>query len=436
MAINSFSGLQLALRGLTAQQRGLDVTSHNIANADRVGYTRQEAVMSAAPSLLLESGAINGGAGAWLGQGVEVDEYRRIRDQFLDLQTRAQMMSAGQHETTARALGQAEDILAEPGPDGLGAFFSKFWDSWSTLSSNPESAAARAAVVGSAQHLVEGMAQLDAQLGRLQAIAGQEYAAISAAGGPIQRSAEELARLDVAITQQVSAGRIPNDLLDRRDEILDELSAFGQVSVTELGGGSISVQFGDAATPLVSGTTVTWPQALTSPGGRLGGLLNIASATGPIGARRADLDAVAAQLASSVNAIHGSPPFFTGTTAATLAVGVTSATLTPGSGPAAGANDIAIAVAGLRGGAVDNGYGNLVSALGTSAANARRNEATAVALRDAALDRRSEVSGVSMDEEMTNMLRFQRAYQASARAMTAMDETLETLINRTGRVGL
>lgn len=439
MAINSFSGLQLALRGLTAQQRGLDVTGHNIANADRVGYTRQEAVMSSAPSLLLKSGALNGGAGAWLGQGVEVDEYRRIRDQFLDLQTRAQMMSAGQHEATARALGQAQDVLAEPGPDGLGALFSKFWDSWSTLSSNPESTAARAAVVGTAQQLVEGMAQLDAQLGRLQAIAGQEYAAITAAGGPIQRSAEELSRLDAAITQQVSAGRIPNDLLDRRDEILDELSAFGQVSVTDLGGGSISVQFGDAAAPLVNGTTVTWPQALTNPGGKLGGLLTIASATGPIGARRADLDAVAAQLASSVNAIHGGaggPNFFTGTTAATLAVGVTSATVTPGTGPAAGANDIAIAIAGLRGGAVDNAYGNLVSALGTSAANARRNEATAVALRDAALDRRSEVSGVSMDEEMTNMLRFQRAYQASARAMTAMDETLETLINRTGRVGL
>jgi len=436
MAISSFSGLQLALRGLTAQQRGLDVTGHNIANADRVGYTRQQAVLSAAPSLRLGAGALNGGAGAWLGQGVEVDEYRRVRDQFLDLQTRAQMMSAGQHETTARALGQAEDILAEPSDRGLGALFSKFWDSWSTLSSNPESAAARAAVVGSAQQLADGMAQLDAQLGKLQTIAGQEYAAMTAGGGPIQRSADELARLDAAITQQVSVGRIPNDLLDRRDEILDELSAYGQVSVTELGNGSISVQFGDAASPLVNGSTVTWPQALTSPGGKLGGLLDIASATGPIGARRTDLDAVAAQLASSVNAIHGAPPFFTGTTAATLAVNVTAATITPGSGPAAGANDIAIAIAGLRGGAVDSGYGNLVSALGNGAASARRLEATAVALREAAVERRTEVSGVSMDEEMTNMLSFQRAYQASARAMTAMDETLDTLINRTGRVGL
>jgi flagellar hook-associated protein 1 FlgK len=436
MGISSFSGLQLALRGLTAQQRGLDVTGHNIANADRVGYTRQEAVMSSAQPLMIAAGAVNGGAGAWLGQGVEVDEYRRIRDQFLDLQTRAQMMTAGQHETTASALGQAEDVLAEPGPDGLSALFGKFWDSWSTLSSNPESTAARAAVVSGAQQLVAGMAELDAQLGQLQVYAGQEYAGITAAAGPIQRSADELAQLDVAITQQISAGRVPNDLLDRRDELLDELSAYGQVSVTDLGGGSISVQFGDAAAPLVNGSTVTWPQALTSPGGKLGGLLSIASATGPIGARRTDLNALASQLATAVNAVHGTPPFFTGATAATLAVNVTAATLTPGTGPAAGANDIAIAIAGLRSGAIDQAYGNIVSSLGNDAASSRRLAATAVVLRDAAIERRTEVTGVSMDEEMTNMVRFQRAYQASARAMTAFDESLDTLINRTGRVGL
>lgn len=436
MSISTFNGLNLTLRGLLAQQRGLDVTGHNIANADRAGYTRQEAVMASAPSLLLKSGAINGGAGAFLGQGVEVDEYRRIRAQFLDLQVRAQSMSAGYAETTARALGQAEDVLAEPGDGGLGALFSKFWDSWSTLSANPESAAARAAVVGHAQTLVAGIQNLDAQLGQIQTLASQEYADLTSATGPIQRSADELARLDAAITQQISAGRVPNDLLDRRDQLLDELSAFGQVSVTDLGGGSMRIHFGDAAAPLVDGSTVTWPQALTTPGGRLGGLLAIASPTGPIGARRADLDAVAAQLASSVNAIHGAPPFFSGSTAATIAVNATAATVTAGTGPAAGANDIALGIAALRGGAVDGGYGNLVRALGDDAAAARRNESVSVALRDLATERRTEVSGVSLDEEMSNMIRFQRAYQASSRAMTAMDETLETLINRTGRVGL
>ncbi len=434
--ISSFSGLNTALRGLMAQQRALDVTGHNIANADRVGYTRQEAVMSAAPSLLINAGAVAGGAGALLGQGVEVVEYRRIRDQFLDIQVRAQTMSAGQNETLAQALDTAQELLGEPGDTGLNASLSRFWDSWSQLASNPESASARAAVIGHAETLVAGLRTLDAQLGQLQTIAAQDYADRTAATGPIARAAAELAQLDAAITQQIGAGRTPNDLLDRRDEILDELSAQAQVSVTDLGGGSISVQFGDAAVPLVAGSTVTWPQALTAPGGELGGLLQIVSPTGPIGARRTDLDTLAAQLASGVNAVHGAPPFFTGATAATLAVGATAGTLTPGTGGAAGANDIALAVSALRGGTVDTGYANLVRDLGDAAAASRRLADTATTLRDGATARRQSVSGVSMDEEMTNMVRFQRAYQASARAMTAMDQNLELLINRTGRVGL
>lgn len=436
MPISTFNGLNLALRGLMAQQRGLDVTGNNIANADRAGYTRQEAVMSAAPGLLLPAGAVQGGAGAILGQGVEVDEYRRIRDQFIDLQVRAQQMAAGQHETTAEALQAAEQILGEPGDTGIGAMLARFWDSWSQLSANPESASARAALVGHAQTLVEGIRTLDQQLAGMQAIASQDYADKTSATGPVAVAAQELARLDAAIVQHTAAGRSPNDLLDRRDEILDELSTLAQVSVTELGGGSISVQFGDAAAPLVNGSTVTWPQALTAPGGTLGALLGLSSPTGPIGARRSDLDAMSAQLASAVNAIHTTPPFFTGATAATLAVNVTAATVTPGSTAAAGSNDIALQVAALRGGAIDSAYAGMVRALGDDSAAAQRLADTATRLRDGAIERRQSVSGVSMDEEMTNMVRFQRAYQASARAMTAMDENLEVLINRTGRVGL
>jgi len=436
MPVSSFSGLNVALRGLMAQQRGLDVTGHNIANAERAGYTRQELVTSAASPLLLKAGAINGGYGALLGQGVEVDEYRRIRDVFLDLQTRAQMMSAGQHETTAEAMGRAQDVFAEPGDSGLAAQFSRFWDSWSTLSNNPTSASAKAAVIGQAQNLVAGIQQLDASLSQIQSLATQEYTDLVSGTGPIQRIGSELGQLDTAIAQQISAGRAPNDMLDRRDELLDQLAEYGQVSVTDLGGGSISVQFGDAATPLTNGATVTWPQALTAPGGKLGALLTVASPTGPIGARRTDLDAVASQLITSVNAIHGAPPFFSGAGASSIAVNATAATMVVGTGGAAGANDVALAIAALRGGSADSSYASMVRALGDDVSTAQRNAATATTLRDAAVERRSEVSGVSMDEEMTNMVRFQRAYQASARVMSTMDEALDTLINRTGRVGL
>src|SRR4051795_4882329 len=117
MSISTFTGIQTSLRGLLAQQRGLDVTSHNIANAATVGYTRQEASMTAATPLMISAGALADGSGAMLGQGVEVEAYRRMRDDFLDLQYRAQNMALGGHDTTASALGNVEAALNEPGDD-------------------------------------------------------------------------------------------------------------------------------------------------------------------------------------------------------------------------------------------------------------------------------------------------------------------------------
>ena len=103
---------------------------------------------------------------------------------------------------------------------------------------------------------------------------------------------------------------------------------------------------------------------------------------------------------------------------------------------APGDNTIALQVSKLRGGAADNAYANLVARIGGDVRTANQQQATTQALVDSANDRRQSASGVSMDEEMTNMVRFQRGYQASARAMSTMDEMLDTLINRTGRVGL
>ena len=101
-----------------------------------------------------------------------------------------------------------------------------------------------------------------------------------------------------------------------------------------------------------------------------------------------------------------------------------------------GANDLALRMTTLRGGAADQAYGAFVARVGAEVSQANRQQANAQALTDAVDDRRQSVAGVSLDEEMTNLIRFQRAYQASSRAMSTMDEMLDVLINRTGRVGL
>src|SRR5919201_2959313 len=139
---STFNGLNIALRGLTAQQRALDVTSHNIANVETPGYSRQEAVFAASPVLDVAAGALQQGQGAQLGQGVDVLTYRRLRDDFLDLQWRAQNMSGGQAEVGAQRLGQVQDALGTGTSGDLGVLLDKFWSAWQTLAANPQNAAA------------------------------------------------------------------------------------------------------------------------------------------------------------------------------------------------------------------------------------------------------------------------------------------------------
>ncbi|MCW3038678.1 MAG: flgK [Solirubrobacterales bacterium] len=436
MPISSFSGLQTSVRALMAQQAALDTTAHNIANVNTVGYTRQTVELGAAQPYTIAAGATQQGSGAQLGQGVDVLSFSRAREVFGDLQFRAQQMLSGQASTEAQALDQAQDLAGEPSDSGIGALTTKYYSAWQDLADHPESTAAKAALVGQAKALATAIGQLDQGLAQIQSVASTEFAKQVGAQGPVQAAATEIGKLNGAISDAVARGQAPNDLLDRRDVLLDQLSSLGQLSTTDLGGGSISVQFGDAAAPLVSGTTVTWPQTITSAtGGKLGALISLGSATGPIGAYRTSLDAMASSLAGSTNALQPAA-FFSGTTAATLSVVATTATVKAGSGTAAGANDLALQLSAQRSGATAGAYATLVQDMGAGAADAQRRADTSATLASAADARRQSVSGVSLDEELTDMLRYQRGYQAASRALSTMDEMLDVLINRTGRVGL
>jgi flagellar hook-associated protein 1 len=442
MAVSTFSGLQTALRGLLAQQRALDVTSHNVSNASTPGYSRQEAVLGASPALRIAAGAVQSGAGAELGTGVDVLAYRRMRDQFLDLQFRAQAMRLGGLAAQVRGLETAEVAFAEPGEHGISAQLQAFWSGWENLANAPENPAARQALVENARGLATSIAGLDGQLVTASEQAAAEYASITGPSGEVGQIAGEIAKLNEAIRSSVSSGAAPNDLYDRRDLLLDQLSGLAQLTVTDLGNGTVEVGFGDATAPLVEGTKVNWPQALTEPKGKLGTLLALTSPTGIIASYRSELDAFAQKLADSVNTIHssgGGPAFFTytaGAAASTLAVAVGAAEVQASAAAPVGGNDIATAIGALRGGAADQTYSSLVSRVGTDMSEARRGEENAQSLVLAVQERRDSSSGVSLDEEMTNLIRFQRGYQASARSMTTLDEALDVLINRTGRVGL
>jgi flagellar hook-associated protein 1 len=436
---SAFFGLQTSLRGLLAQQQALDVTGHNIANANTPGYSRQEAMLAPTRPYYVPTNSVNTGAGAQLGSGVDVSSIRRIRDQFLDLQYRAQQMSLGDATARTTSLDQVELAFAEPTDDGLAAQLARFWDAWSDVANAPENVGARAALVTTAQTLASAFRAIHAQLTTVAQQAQDEFDAITGPNGEIAGMASELAELNRAIGDAVFRGQQPNDLMDRRDQLLDRLAALGQVSVRDVGDSRLQVDFGgvtlvDPSIP----AGYTWPQTLRAPGGKLGALLDLASPTGPALTYRDQLDVVAADLVRSVNALHTRTPFFdtAGTRADTIAVVVTETTVQTGSGTASGENDVAQALARLRGGTTDQLYQGLVARVGTESQAALRAEATARSLVNAVEDRRQSVAGVSLDEEMTNLIRFQRGYQAAARTMTTLDEMLETLITRTGRVGL
>lgn len=449
MPISSFYGLQTSLRGLIAQQRMLDTTGHNIANASTAGYSRQEALLSASKALQITVSGAGNMVGAHLGAGVDVQGFRRIRDQFIDAQYRAQNTSLSDWKARSEALDSAELSLAEPGDTGINAQLTKFWKAWSDLVNAPNDDAAKQAVVQQAQGLADSIHSVRQQMVMAQEGAMGQYDQIVQPGGEVSQIATELASLNKVISQHLVHGDSPNDLMDRRDLLLDKLSTYGQISVEQLDSGSLNVAFVDGTSgttyPIVTDQAIDWagpPAGGWSPGGQMGGLLGVARTPGgTIDGYLATLDTFASNLATSVNGAYGGTFFSTGAPAgATINVAAsiqaTPSTITSGTG-GPGSSDLALAVSQLKGNAsIDGAYKAFVAKVGGDFNEATRMQTNAQILTDSVENRRQSVAGVSMDEEMSNLVRFQRAYQASARAMSTMDEMLDVLINRTGRVGL
>src|ERR1035441_1362777 len=437
MSIPTLQGLQTALSGLLAEQQAMDITGHNIANANTEGYSRETAVMQPNPPIVIPAMSTKTGEGGQLGTGVNVATYTRIRNAYLDAQYRAQNSSLSGATTESEELTQAQSAFNEPSSSGISAQLSAFWSAWSALANSPTSEAAKQGVVAAAERLTSTFNQLSTQLSTVATQANEQYSALTAPTGEVQGYAHQIAELNGQIKLAEGAGQQPNDMLDRRDLLLDKLSSLAQISVVKQADGTDTVTFGDAAKPLVEGTTVNWPQSLPSAaGGQLGALLGLTSPTGTLSSYASALDGVAATLASTVNALHTSTPFFSGTTAATLSVAVTSAQVQSSSGGGAGGNDVALAPAGLRGGSADSSYSALVERVGSTVRTAQTEQTNLQTIVTTVNNQRQSVSGVSLDEEMTNLISFQRGYQASARTLTAMDSMLELLIEHTGRVGL
>ncbi|HZU40185.1 MAG TPA: flagellar hook-associated protein FlgK, partial [Solirubrobacteraceae bacterium] len=337
MTIPTYTGLETALRGLSAAQAAIDTTGQNIANANNPSYSRQVAVEAETPALNLPAFSSVTGAGVQLGTGVDITTINRVRDQFLDIQYRAQNSVTSGLNTQNGLLQQVQTALAEPSTDGLTHQINAFWQSWSDLANTPTSLAAKQAVVDSATTLVDTFNGIESQLQTIQSQAAQQFTSLTASNGQVQADANQIAALNGEINQAMGAGQTPNDLLDQRDSLLDDLSKYGTVSITDPGNGLLTVNFGgDTTTPLINGKTANSVSSLTltpSSGGTLGTLMGLYGPNGQIAGYLNSLNTFASDLAGSVNAIHTATPFFSvststtslGSTATTMAVPVTAA---------------------------------------------------------------------------------------------------------------
>jgi flagellar hook-associated protein 1 FlgK len=468
---STFFGLNTALTGLTAQQRALNTVTHNLTNASTEGYSRQRVTMAAAPAFAYPALNLERGPGQ-IGTGVEVKAYSRMRDQFLDVQYRTQNAQLGQWSARSDSLARVDTIINEPGESGLSSLMQDFWRSWQALSQNPESASARESVRSTAQTLISGFHDLAGQLEAVRADAdtlmGTQVARVNELAGQINLLNQDIAKA-------VAVGQEPNDVLDARDRLLDELSRMANVSVTQGQNGKVFVAVSgallvDASTNATNAMAVSGTPAVVTVGGTdvtaglsagsIRGLIDVRDTIvgGPAG-YIAQLDALAAQVVGSVNAQHqagfgldgvSGRDFLQGTSAATigLSAAVTaSLDAIAASGSAAdvpGGTANAVALAQLQRGTVtilgdtttlDGYYQSMVSRMGVEADRAFRLEAVHRGVTDASAGRRDAVSGVNLDEEVADMVRFQKSYNAAARMVTAVDEMLDLIVNRMGMVG-
>ncbi len=456
--ISTFFGLEIARRGLMSERTAMNTTAHNLANANTEGYTRQEAVHAATPPYTIatrEQKVVPG----QLGTGVEISFIRRIRDELLDVQLRNAIGEAGFWEEREDALSRIEAIFPEPSEHGLQSLIGKFFNNWHELNNSPQDLGLKAAVRVAAEELTVAVRQTYTQLGDNERnLRGLAQAQVN----EINSIAEEISNLNLRIKTLVGMGAQPNDLMDRRDILLDKLAAIGTETVVRQNDGTVIVSLFGQELVHEDGTyeTISIEEPFTGSEDSLviefssgatvditaaangytlsGSLVGIESARQKVIGYMGDLDTLANAVRDEVNAAHETD-FFAATSSGAADFDLSDDIKED-------LNNIdgtkALAVAGLRddltmadGTATFEGfYRQLVTRIGEDMRGSGERTAGARAVREQLENLRKSISGVSIDEEVTKLMQYQYGFQACSRVITIMDDMLDTLINRMGRI--
>jgi flagellar hook-associated protein 1 len=467
-----FDTLNLASRAMQAQQAGVTISGQNLANANNPAYARQRVNLQASDAIATTSGVI--------GSGVQVAGIQQIRDSLLDNQIRDEGSVGGFWTTTQSALQNTQTELGQfldsstaatdgtgststTGAQGLSTQLNSLFSAFQGVSVNPTSLSQRQLLVGQAQSLAGSFNQIAT---RLNGVNKDLNTSISTDVDSANKLLSDIAGLnsDIARTEAASGGTA-NDLRDLRQQKLESLAQLTNLQTSTAADGSLSISIGGVA--MVSGAKVTDTLQAYDPGtGQLqvraaaagttlsltGGSIagSIDTRDGALAGLRTGLDSLASQLISKVNSVYSAgydlngqtgANFFTGTDSASIGVNPNlsndpSQVQAAGLPGAAGDNTVALALAKLaqQSNAVlgnqtfSGAYGGLITNLGNSLSNANDQVANHDAVTSMLAQQRDSVSGVSMEEELTNLMTFQKAYQASARIISTVNLMLQTVV--------
>ncbi|NLM20933.1 MAG: flagellar hook-associated protein FlgK [Peptococcaceae bacterium] len=463
---STFAGLELGKNALAAQQYAIDTAGHNISNAGTKGYTRQVSnLVTSIPNVISAMGH-----NVSIGSGVTIESISRIRDAFVDRQFRWETSKEQYWSEKLYFQSNIQAFFNEPADDSLHKDLSNFWIAWSELSKDPENSGARALVLERGRTLVDSFHRLAQQLTDLE---NDLKSKVQVQVDQINSYASQIKDLNMQIQRAEVAGDTPNDLYDARDKLVDELSKIVSVRVTETQDSNFKDRYVGVFKIEIASEVATAGQELVlvdhdqvwelqgeeaedpppnfsfSLVGSDTKTFNLESSQmGSLAAEvelldkylpgiMGELDKLVQDIVENVNDFYtknGSYPdaFFDGLSAADIALNssITEDNLRTGDGNI-GDGSIASKIAALSG-SIGDSYGTLIARLGANVQQSERMAQGEAVLLNQLLNQKESVSGVSLDEEMTNIIKFQKSYAAAARLVTVLDDMLEKIISGMG----
>ncbi|MGD9998111.1 MAG: flagellar hook-associated protein FlgK [Ilumatobacteraceae bacterium] len=456
--MSSFGSLNIAVTGMNAQRRVLDLIGHNVANATTEGYHRQRAELRSLGGRVTPGISSGDGARTY---GVDVVAVTRAVDDLLAARATREDASRSAAQLMSSTMGRVEGIFPEPSDLGLAQQLDDYWGAWTDVSNNPGDLAARTQLLEHAQSLIDSIHRSAADLEGVRTTSIQDMSRLAV---EVNGLAKEIAKLN----QTIASGTDNPDLLDRRDLLVGQIANLTGATARPGVNGMVDVTVNGR--PIVSATTAFDLDGTTGtlvfqsdglPVGPTSGEAATLSATitDVVPRYRTLLDDVAATLVTTVNAAHSVGYDQTSTTGRMFfdPAGVTAATISLSADVAGQPSHVAAGAPVLPGptapGPLDGEQARLIASLADSASGADskyHSMITALAVETRGATQRADiqdqvaesairdadsVGAVNIDEEMADLVAAQRAFEASARVFTVIDEMLETLINRVGVVG-